>query len=110
MLFPPSRPSSGGALHARRLNCVGFCNNRKRKANLSMDFAARAAQPILLRKKQHVARFDLRSPAGVLAERGDRWQRRNFLAVLDDERVVAERVADGGRVATRIRGSAGKHL
>ena len=48
------------------------------------------------------------SPTGILAERGDRGQCRNFLAALDDEGFVAKAPADRRRVGGRVLVSAGQ--
>src|SRR6266540_792112 len=37
------------------------------------------------RQEQHVSRPDVGSPTGILGESGDSGQRRDFLAVLEDE-------------------------
>src|SRR5262249_55393497 len=52
-------------------------------------------------------RFDIGSPARIFAEAGDRRQCRDLLAVLDEECLVTEALADcrrfGGRVLVRTR-------
>src|SRR5262249_48707333 len=67
-------------------------------------------QPPSSRPKQDVARLDIRPPRGVLAEPGDHRQRRERLAVLHDERVVAEARADRRCLGARVLVGAGQQL
>src|SRR6266480_2111702 len=54
------------------------------------------------RQEQHVSRLDVGSPTGIRTESGDGGQRRDFLAVLEDEGVVAETLADPRRIGARV--------
>src|SRR5438067_958849 len=69
----------------------------------SMDRSWAHSLATLRRQKQDVAGFDRGAPARVLAERLDRRQRGDFFALLHNDGVITEAVADRGRLRVRVR-------
>ena len=53
-------------------------------------------------EEQHISRFYVGAPTGILAKGGDRGQRRNSLAVLNNESIVAKALTDRGRMSAGV--------
>src|SRR5882672_233224 len=68
------------------------------------------ALPPRARQKENVPRLDRGAPAGIFAQRRDGGKRRDLLAMLDDEGVIAEIIADRGGVGARIFVGAGQEF
>src|SRR6202022_3480054 len=62
------------------------------------------------RQEQHVSGIDVGSPTGILAESGDCGQRRDLLAALENEGVVAKTLADPRRIGARVFVSTGQYF
>src|SRR5882757_1812688 len=62
------------------------------------------------RQEEYISRFDFGSPTRILAERSNHGKRRDPLAALNDEGVVAKTLADRRSTSARVLVSAGQQF